>query len=220
MRTLHTSARPVSRQGTIVFDPRVPATPRVPLRCVRYYDAKIRFRSTKTLCRAGSGVAHSGGLCTLDRSKGRRISARWLKVQMKKQVKELYTCNEAESACFRASRGWFTAFIRRYKIALRKKSNSKGQSVVERLPGIQQWHARLRHRLRRGKQVSKKWGRWLPECRYNVDRVPFTLADGDKRTCNDVGEKCIWISGSKKGDDKREATLQLCVRLSNTQQQP
>ena len=65
MRTLHTSARPVSRQGTIVLDPRVPATPRVPLRCVRYYDAKIRFRSTKTLCRAGSGVAHSGGLCTL-----------------------------------------------------------------------------------------------------------------------------------------------------------
>ena len=62
MRTLHTSARPVSRQGTIVFDPRVPATPRVPLRCVRYYDAKIRFRSTKTLCRAGSGVAHSGGV--------------------------------------------------------------------------------------------------------------------------------------------------------------
>ena len=62
---MYTSARPVSRQGTVVFDPRVPATPRVPLRCVRYYDAKIRFRSTKTLCRAGSGVAHSGGLCTL-----------------------------------------------------------------------------------------------------------------------------------------------------------
>ena len=65
MRTLHTSARPVSRQGTIVFDPRVPVTPRVPLRCVRYYDTKIRLRSTKTLGRAGSGVAHSGGLCTL-----------------------------------------------------------------------------------------------------------------------------------------------------------
>ena len=72
MRTLHTSARPVSRQGTIVFDPRVPATPRVPLRCVRYYDAKIRFRSTKTLCRAGSGVAHSGGLCTLGYTKESR----------------------------------------------------------------------------------------------------------------------------------------------------
>ena len=66
MRTLHTSVRPVSRQGVVAFDPRVPTTPQVPLRCVRYYDAKIRLRSTKTLCRAGSGVAHSGGLCTLD----------------------------------------------------------------------------------------------------------------------------------------------------------
>ena len=74
MRTLHTSARPVSRQGTIVFDPRVPATPRVPLRCVRYYDAKIRFRPTKTLHRAGSGVAHSGGLCTLAGTASARAS--------------------------------------------------------------------------------------------------------------------------------------------------
>ena len=65
MRTLHTSARPVWRQGIVVFDPRVPATPRVPLRCVRYYDAKIRLRSTKTLCRAGSGIAHSGGYVLL-----------------------------------------------------------------------------------------------------------------------------------------------------------
>ena len=65
MRTLHTSARPVSRQGTSVFDPRVPATPRVPLRCVWCYDAKIRFRSTKTLCRAGLGIAHSGGYVLL-----------------------------------------------------------------------------------------------------------------------------------------------------------
>ena len=66
IRTLHTSARPVSRQGTVVFDPRVPATPWVPLRCVRYDNAKIRLRSTNTLCRAGSGVAYPGELCTLD----------------------------------------------------------------------------------------------------------------------------------------------------------
>ena len=40
MRTLHKSAR----QGTVVFDPRVPVTPRVPLRCVRYYDAKTGYQ--------------------------------------------------------------------------------------------------------------------------------------------------------------------------------
>ena len=53
-------------RGTVVCDPWVPTIPRVPLKCVRYYGGKIRLRSTKTLCRAGSGVAHSGGgLCTL-----------------------------------------------------------------------------------------------------------------------------------------------------------
>ena len=72
MRVLHTSARPVSRQGTIVFDPRVPATPRVPLRCVRYYDAKIRLRLDQDPMQSwGPGVAHSGGyvllvLCNMD----------------------------------------------------------------------------------------------------------------------------------------------------------
>ena len=157
-------------------------------------------------------------LYKLHRQKGRRISCRWLKVQMKKQVRELHGEEAGNSFC--ASRGWFTGFIKRYNITLRKQSNSKGQSVEQRKPGIQQWHARLRHRVRRGKQVSPKWGRWLPECRYNVDQVPFTLADGDKRTYNDVGEKRVWISGSKKGDDKREATLQLCVCLSNSAQQP
>ena len=43
-------------RAPLFFYPRVPATPRVPLRCVRYYDAKIRLRSTKALCKAGSSA--------------------------------------------------------------------------------------------------------------------------------------------------------------------
>ena len=148
-------------------------------------------------------------LFKLHRSEGRQISARWLKVQMRKQVKERY--GEAASTGFRASRGWFTGFIKRYNIGLRKQSNSKGQSAEQRKPGIHQWHALLQHRGRRGKQLSSKWGRWLPECWYNVDQVPFTLIDGDKRTYNDVGRKRIWISGSKKGDDKRGDLAAVCL---------
>ena len=82
------------------------------------------------------------------------------------------------------------------------------------------WHAMLRRRIKRGPQISAKWGRWLPENRFNVDQVLFTLSDGSKETYEDVGEGRVWICGSKKGDDKREATLQLCVRLSNTAAQP
>ena len=104
--TLHTSARPVSRQGTIVFDPRVPATPRVPLKCVRYYDAKIRFRSTKTLCRAGSGVAHSGGLCTLGLSLIPSQNQTVLCVPCKANTKLNHT-NKLDSITWMCSVSWF-----------------------------------------------------------------------------------------------------------------
>ena len=65
MRTLHTSTRPVSRQGTVVSDPRVPATPWVPLRCVQYYDAKIRLRSTKTRAELDQALHTLGGYVLL-----------------------------------------------------------------------------------------------------------------------------------------------------------
>ena len=112
------------------------------------------------------------------------------------------------------------AFITRYGITLRKQSNSKSQSAETRKPNIQKWHARLRRRVKRGVQVSPKWGCWLPEHRFNVDQVPLTLTNGSKETYDDVGSGRVWVAGSKKGDDKREATLQLCVRLSNSARQP
>ena len=86
MRTLHTSERPVSKQGTVIFDPRVPATPSdvYGIMTQRSNYARLRpyaeldqvlhtlgggggYVLLMTLCRSGSGVAHSGvGLCTLD----------------------------------------------------------------------------------------------------------------------------------------------------------
>ena len=117
-------------------------------------------------------------------------------------------------------RGWFNAFLSRFRITLRKQTNTKAKSVEQRKAGIQQWHARLRRRIKRGTDVHPKWGRWLPESRFNVDQVPLTLADGSRQTYDEVGARRVWISGSKHGDDKREATLQLCVRLSNSAQQP
>ena len=48
----------------------------------------------------------------------------------------------------------------------------------------------------------------------------MTLTDGSKETYDDVGSGRVWVAGSKKGDDKREATLQLCVQLSNSARQP
>ena len=106
-------------------------------------------------------------LYKLHRSQGRRVSGHWLTVQMKKQVKTIY--GDFVHSTFRASRGWFNAFLSRFRITLRKQTNTKAKSVEQRKAGIQQWHARLRRRIKRGTDVHPKWGRWLPENRFNVD---------------------------------------------------
>ena len=82
------------------------------------------------------------------RAQGRRVSGRWLKAQMRKQVKTVY--GDFVASTFKASKGWFHAFITRYGITLRKQSNSKSQSAETRKPNIQKWHACLRRRVKRG----------------------------------------------------------------------
>ena len=148
-----------------------------------------------------------------EREKGRRVSGRFIRVAMRKEIRASLGNDEADK--FRASPGWFNAFLRRNNLSLRVKSNSKSASLEQRLPKVKRWHARLRRRLHKGKQRSPKWGRWLPTNRFNVFQVPLTLQDANQQTYTERGSSRVWIRGSKKGDDKREATLQLCVRLTD-----
>ena len=156
-------------------------------------------------------------LLKAERAKGKRISGLWITTTMLKLIKEQLGDSAVEGFC--ASRGWFNAFLNRHKLSLRARSNKKFCSIEERLPGVRKWHARLRRRVRRGVQRSTKWGRWLPHNRY-IDQVPLTLQDSTDRIYDTTGSEHIWMRASKQGDDKREATLQLCVRLDNDAVQP
>jgi hypothetical protein len=89
--------------------------------------------------------------------------------------------------------------------------------VLERLPKIKRWHARLRRRLNTGSKVTKdaKWGRWLPENRLSIDQVPCNLREGTKSTYEEVGTTRVWIAGNKNDDGKRFCTLQIVARAAN-----
>lgn len=93
-------------------------------------------------------------------------------------------------------------------------------SVAERLSGLQQWHANLRRRLLQGRSVDVRWGRWLPENRFNVDQVPFCLSETQSSTYEEKGAKRVWVVGARTSDDKREGSLQVCIRLKNGVPQP
>ena len=81
---------------------------------------------------------------------------------------------------------------------------------------IQRFHRNLRTSLkttrrRNNAKLDGKYGRWLPQNRYNVDQVPLPFVIEMK------GSEQVWVSQPSSGLDKRQATLQLCIRAEGQQ---
>ena len=192
----------------------------------KWAAGEMRIRSAATQANRSRLSLHPGGRCrfplaeeevfaayTLHRAKGQRVTARFLRVAMRRAIHQRY--GEEAASSFRASPRWLQAFARRHRISLRRKTNSKHLPVEARVDKIKRWHARFRRRLKRGSNLHSKWGRWLPQDRISIDQVPCNLREGDGRTYADIGSKRVWLVGSKQDDGKRFCSLQIAARCAN-----
>jgi len=134
-------------------------------------------------CRFPLAEADTYAVCKEHRTNGLRVTARFLRVAMRRSILEHY--GEVAAASFRASHRWLQAFARRHRLSLRRKTNSKHVPIETRLAKCKRWHARFRRRLRRASSTSpfhETWGRWLPHDRISIDQAPCNLREGDGRT--------------------------------------
>ena len=136
---------------------------------------------------------------------------------MRHRIQDIYGIEKASK--FKASNNWFHRFRKRYKISLRNRTNKKQKSAGDCRSTIQSFHRTLRRTLKTQRQrlhgkitTDAKWGRWLPSNRYNVDQVPLPFVVDQGKTYAETGDKQIWISQPQSGLEKRQATLQLCIR--------
>ena len=117
-------------------------------------------------------------------AKGCKISKLWLKKKMKEKVQVCYGKEAAQK--FKASDNWFQRFKKRHNIAFRRRSNKKKSAASDGKETIQRFHRNLRTSLkttrrRNNAKLDGKYGRWLPQNRYNVDQVPLPFViDQDK----------------------------------------
>ena len=98
-----------------------------------------------------------------------------------------------------------------------KKQRSKNVSKEDMRAKMMEWHTVLMERLiRTGKQndYDEKWGRFPPECRFNVDQSPCPFAFDSSRTYHQFTEdqhnEKVWISQPGAGLDKTQCSLQIC----------
>eukprot|EP00794_Sanderia_malayensis_P021199 gene21199-23281_t len=156
----------------------------------------------------------------LRRAKGSKISKIWFRKKMKSKIEQCYGKKEADK--FKASNNWFQRFKRTHKIVLRHRTNKKKDSANDGRKTIQEFHRNLRKSLqttrrRNNSTLNPKYGRWLPENRYNIDQVPLPFVVEQEKTHDALGTKQIWVSQPSSGLDKRQATLQLCIHASGEQ---
>ena len=157
----------------------------------------------------------------LRRAAGSKVTKLWLKKKMKEKIGACYGTEQA--AKFKGSSNWFQRFKGRHNSVLRRRTNKKKVCADDGRDTILKFHWGLRKSLktkrRRNKssEVDPKYGRWTPKNRYNVDQVPLPFVNERGTTYDTLGAKQVWVSQPSSGLDKRQATLQLCIRADGEQ---
>ena len=142
------------------------------------------------------------------RRKGLKVKGYWFKLR----ARQLLTEMNPETS-FKFSDGWFTAFKTRYKISLRRRTNTSQKAPDDKVQAIQSFHNDIRKvaALSDGDEQHSV-GRFKLCQIANMDQtpLPFSFTSGD--TYADTGDKTVWIRGGASGMDKRQCTVQALCR--------
>ncbi len=86
------------------------------------------------------------------------------------------------------------------QLALNKQKSNKGniqelrqhRKLTPAIDGRREIYPKSTRRRRL--PADTKYGRWLPEHRYNVDQVPLPLVISQEKTYETGGSKQVWVS--------------------------
>jgi hypothetical protein len=145
---------------------------------------------------------------------------------------------EAELMGFKASAGWFKRFMKRHHLSWRRRNNIKNKSVAELVPS---WLAHI-NKLRKlrtqnpddmdpdagllgaldalEKNLGSVYGKYGLLRTFSLDQVPLPFASDDPITLEYIGTRRVWIKQLGSGLEKRQCTLQLCIRPIGKQCEP
>ena len=154
------------------------------------------------------------------RGKGRKVNFNWLWTKARSIHRE-QTGDDAAVV----RKHVVTTFLRRYNIRMRARQRNRRLPKEAYREGLMKWHSVTRERLVRtgagDDSFDNKWGRFLPNQRFNVDQTPMPFVVDSKKTYEiitpgDMYHK-TWISQSSSGLEKRQCTIQVCTRAEGQQ---
>jgi len=142
------------------------------------------------------------------RAKGCRIDFLWLWANAQKIFQE-----QQDDSSAHVDHHMISNFIRKYNLHIRRKQSLASVPNDGVILQLQDWHSLLRERLVRTgseEEYDWKWGRFPPNCRFNVDQLscPFLSVTNLMRQLNttETNDKSkIFIPSTE-----RQCSLQIC----------
>lgn len=178
------------------------------------------------------------------REKGFKMRSRFVRAEMRRLVKAAHPSNR-KAQRYKASTGWLKRFMARHDLCWRKRNNKKAFVVDKYIPKVRFYldtlrklriatrskaeaEERLQHAFKAGGQEAqnaeaknqRRWGLLGPRYTFNVDQVPLPFVVDDGITMDFVGAERVWVKQLGSGLDKRQCTLQLCIRAEGEQPKP
>ena len=165
------------------------------------------------------------------RARGRKVSARWLTHTARHILRQ---SNPQAAASFKGGKDWRRRYRSRWGISIRKKTNGKNTTWEETKPVLQRYFRALRRRVTLSEAElalyatdgstapaaatatvpaeRRKYGRYLPWQRANVDQIPLPFVNDMDTTYEITGADRVAINQLGPAMSKRQATGQTCIR--------
>ena len=152
------------------------------------------------------------------RVEGAEIDDEWFKEEMSATLRKRKPQGWAAYANRLLSNGWLYGFKARYRISNQARTNKKKAPMSERVPRIAAFHKYWLHGVQRlPPQKCAKYGRFSASELFHMDQIPLPFVIRSSHTNNPVGEPCFINQPHGSGLDKRQATVQLCLRAEGEQ---
>ena len=148
---------------------------------------------------------------TAMRDKGMKVKEWWFRSRTKQLMEEMYPKAE-----FTMSDSWFQNFKFRFRISLRRPTNT-AQKPPESLRSLSQQFHRFVRRSAENTQVlfpnqTGLIGPWEQRDIANMDQTPLEFCFNTKgSTYSSTGGKTVWCRTTGSGHDKRQCTVQLTI---------
>ena len=140
------------------------------------------------------------------RRRGVKVKGWWFKSRAKQILASI-----EPNASFQFSEGWFVRFKRRYRISLRRPTNTAQRQPTEKEAAIQEFHHQIREKQLSGTGDGPQEDRFKLHQIANVDQTPLPFAFTNGPTYDTTNSSTIWVCGASSGLDKRQCTVQLTI---------